>query len=84
MLSADKVLTVSPNYASEISSNPERGVELDGFIRQVRARQETSNIAAAAAAGTTAAVAGTTTANAQTPLASLAAAAAAAATATAS
>ncbi|KAI8475913.1 MAG: granule-bound starch synthase [Monoraphidium minutum] len=31
--SADKVLTVSPNYASEISAGPDTGVELDGAIR---------------------------------------------------
>jgi granule-bound starch synthase len=35
ILSADKVLTVSPNYASEISANSEKGVELDKFIRAV-------------------------------------------------
>lgn len=33
ILSADKVLTVSPNYASEISANAEKGVELDKYIR---------------------------------------------------
>jgi granule-bound starch synthase len=35
ILSADKVLTVSPNYASEISANAEKGVELDKYIREV-------------------------------------------------
>jgi granule-bound starch synthase len=35
ILAADKVLTVSPNYASEISANAEKGVELDKYIRQV-------------------------------------------------
>lgn len=29
----DKLLTVSPNYASEISSSPSLGVELDDVIR---------------------------------------------------
>lgn len=33
ILAADKVLTVSPNYASEISANAEKGVELDKYIR---------------------------------------------------
>jgi granule-bound starch synthase len=33
ILAADKVLTVSPNYASEISTNAEKGVELDKYIR---------------------------------------------------
>ncbi len=33
ILSADKVLTVSPNYAREISANPQTGVELDDVIR---------------------------------------------------
>ena len=32
-LSADKLLTVSPNYADEIASDPEKGVELDDVIR---------------------------------------------------
>lgn len=35
ILAADKVLTVSPNYASEISANAEKGVELDKYIRWV-------------------------------------------------
>jgi granule-bound starch synthase len=35
ILAADKVLTVSPNYASEISGTPAKGVELDKYIRQV-------------------------------------------------
>jgi granule-bound starch synthase len=30
---ADKVLTVSPNYASEISSGPSKGVEMDAILR---------------------------------------------------
>lgn len=33
ILSADKVLTVSPNYAKEISANPQTGVELDDVLR---------------------------------------------------
>ncbi len=33
ILTADKVVTVSPNYASEISTNAQRGVELDDVIR---------------------------------------------------
>lgn len=33
IMASDRVLTVSPNYASEITSNPQKGVELDGFIR---------------------------------------------------
>lgn len=33
ILSCDKLLTVSPNYASEISSSPGLGVELDDVIR---------------------------------------------------
>ena len=33
-LSADRNLTVSPNYATEVASGPERGVELDKVIRQ--------------------------------------------------
>jgi len=32
ILSADKVLTVSPNYASEITSGAEKGVELHEFL----------------------------------------------------
>ena len=32
-LSSDKLLTVSPNYAEEITSDPEKGVELDDVIR---------------------------------------------------
>ena len=32
-LSADKLLTVSPNYADEIASDPQKGVELDDVIR---------------------------------------------------
>ncbi|KAI8465947.1 MAG: granule-bound starch synthase I [Monoraphidium minutum] len=35
ILAADKVLTVSPNYASEISTSPSGGVELDDVIRKV-------------------------------------------------
>lgn len=34
-LYADKVLTVSPNYATEISSGKDKGVELDDVIRKV-------------------------------------------------
>ena len=33
ILSCDKLLTVSPNYASEISANPQGGAELDDVIR---------------------------------------------------
>jgi granule-bound starch synthase len=33
ILAADKVLTVSPNYAAEIGSGPDKGVELDSVIR---------------------------------------------------
>lgn len=33
ILACDKLLTVSPNYATEISSNAALGVELDTFIR---------------------------------------------------
>lgn len=33
ILASDKVLTVSPNYASEISADPSGGVELDKYIR---------------------------------------------------
>lgn len=32
-LSADKLLTVSPTYATEIAANESQGVELDGVIR---------------------------------------------------
>ena len=32
-MAADKVLTVSPNYAAEIASNESLGVELDDVIR---------------------------------------------------
>eukprot|EP00798_Chlamydomonas_sp_ICE-L_P030281 gene30281-35269_t len=35
ILAADKVLTVSPNYATEIASGVEKGVELDKYITQV-------------------------------------------------
>lgn len=35
ILAADKVLTVSPNYATEIGSGPDKGVELDRYIREV-------------------------------------------------
>lgn len=34
-LSADKNLTVSPNYALEVASGPDKGVELDDIISQV-------------------------------------------------
>jgi len=34
ILSADRVLTVSPNYATEIMSGPDKGVELNTFLRQ--------------------------------------------------
>eukprot|EP00850_Spirogloea_muscicola_P007942 SM000041S15501 [mRNA] locus=s41:446932:451623:- [translate_table: standard] len=34
-LEADKVLTVSPHYAEELVSGPDKGVELDGVIRSV-------------------------------------------------
>jgi granule-bound starch synthase len=33
ILSADKLVTVSPNYATEISASPAGGVELDKYIR---------------------------------------------------
>ncbi len=33
ILAADKLLTVSPNYATEIASGVDKGVELDGIIR---------------------------------------------------
>jgi len=33
IMAADKVLTVSPNYAAEIGSGPDKGVELDSYIR---------------------------------------------------
>jgi hypothetical protein len=33
-LTSDKNLTVSPNYATEVSSGPDKGVELDDIIRQ--------------------------------------------------
>jgi len=35
ILASDQVVTVSPNYASEISSSPAKGVELDSVIRMV-------------------------------------------------
>ncbi|EIE21159.1 granule-bound starch synthase [Coccomyxa subellipsoidea C-169] len=35
ILSADKILTVSPNYAAEIAANPQLGVELDEVLREV-------------------------------------------------
>ena len=35
ILSCDKLLTVSPNYATEISANPQGGAELDHVIRCV-------------------------------------------------
>ena len=38
-LSADKLLTVSPNYADEIASDPQKGVELDDVIRCARSHQ---------------------------------------------
>jgi len=34
-LAADKVLTVSPNYAAELTSGADKGVELDSVIRAV-------------------------------------------------
>eukprot|EP01026_Neomeris_dumetosa_P011892 TRINITY_DN1420_c0_g1_i1.p1 TRINITY_DN1420_c0_g1~~TRINITY_DN1420_c0_g1_i1.p1 ORF type:complete len:615 (-),score=145.10 TRINITY_DN1420_c0_g1_i1:281-2125(-) len=34
-LNADKLLTVSPNYAEEVSQNEEKGVELDDVIRPI-------------------------------------------------
>lgn len=33
--SADKLLTVSPNYATEVTSGPSKGVELDRILRSV-------------------------------------------------
>jgi hypothetical protein len=42
ILAADKVLTVSPNYASEIGSGPDKGVELDSVIRMVSRRRITT------------------------------------------
>lgn len=33
-LGADKVVTVSPNYALELQSGPDKGVELDDVIRE--------------------------------------------------
>lgn len=33
LLTADKLLTVSPTYAEEMSSGPQMGVELDDVIR---------------------------------------------------
>lgn len=33
-LASDKNLTVSPNYATEVSSSPDKGVELDTIIRR--------------------------------------------------
>lgn len=33
ILAADKLLTVSPNYATEIADDDEKGVELAGIIR---------------------------------------------------
>ena len=33
VLTADKLLTVSPNYATEIAEDDEKGVELSGVIR---------------------------------------------------
>lgn len=33
ILACDKLLTVSPNYATEIASGPQLGVELDGVVR---------------------------------------------------
>lgn len=45
ILASDRVLTVSPNYAQEISSDASGGVELDTYIRQkVRAKQELAMI----------------------------------------
>jgi glycogen synthase len=33
ILTSDKLLTVSPNYAAEMASNSSKGVELDDIIR---------------------------------------------------
>ncbi len=33
ILACDKLLTVSPNYATEIASGPQLGVELDKWVR---------------------------------------------------
>lgn len=33
IIAADKVLTVSPNYATEITASPAGGVELDTYLR---------------------------------------------------
>ena len=33
IISADKLLTVSPNYATEIASDDEKGVELASVVR---------------------------------------------------
>ena len=41
-LSSDKLLTVSPNYAKEITSDPEKGVELDDVIRYAPQPADTS------------------------------------------
>ena len=37
ILTADKLLTVSPNYATEIAEDDEKGVELSQAIRQGQA-----------------------------------------------
>lgn len=34
-LESDVVLTVSPNYASELVSGPDKGVELDDVVKKV-------------------------------------------------
>lgn len=36
ILESDKVFTVSPYYAEELTSGPAKGVELDSFIRKSR------------------------------------------------
>jgi glycogen synthase len=33
LLTADRLLTVSPNYAAEMADSPSKGVELDDIIR---------------------------------------------------
>jgi glycogen synthase len=39
IMTADKVLTVSPNYASEIVSGPAKGVEMDSYLRAAGERR---------------------------------------------
>lgn len=50
-LTSDKNLTVSPNYATEVSSGPDKGVELDEIIRRTGIEGIVNGVASACFSG---------------------------------